>query len=202
MARDEWEAEHERQVAENLRAELLIISELRSQGCDVDSLVEVRVAPGDLPLFLRVVLQHLKTERAPNVRVMLAAPLTGIDISSAWDEVVGLFRAEPDRMAKELIARALAASVTEQRIKALVDLVSTTTDAGAQLMLLSVFAPFRGNPISRRRRLLPLVRSEVERHFDHPEIGHTLRDAVERIDRYESALEKRRAMRARPSAPR
>jgi hypothetical protein len=74
----------------------------------------------------------------------------------------------------------------------LIELLHGTREAGARAMLLSMLGPYRGNSIARRSRLLRLMRPDVERYVDDPEIGPTVRDAIERIERYEAKLAARR----------
>ncbi|MEP7361467.1 MAG: hypothetical protein ABI744_07800 [Chloroflexota bacterium] len=186
-----WEARHQRAVAENLQIDALLRAELTSQGCNVvGNLGQVDVAPNDVPTFLRVMIDAVSRDYSANVKQMIAGAIHQVDASSVWDELADVYRRESG-LTKELLGGILSRDVGDESIGQLVELLHSTEEAGARAMLLSVFAPYRGNSIARRRRLLRLIRPEVERYADDPEIGPTIRDAIDRIDRYEAKLAKR-----------
>ena len=155
-----------------------ILAELRDVGLDVRSVWDLANSSTPYPKAIPILLKHLSLPYSDVVKEGIARSLAVPDpeVREAWSLLVEEYRRTPmgcgiaapgdtrkSRLtAKDGLACALAASVTDERLVELVALAKDRTLGGSRVLLLSA--------LKRRRNTNPLAAEVIDELAEDPEL--------------------------------
>jgi hypothetical protein len=132
--RAKWEAEHKKRIAENLRAQEPVLSDLRAAGFAVDKISSLdSLAP--YARALPILAEHLARPHPPSVRASIARRLAVPEAKFAWKVVTEAFRNEPEGVARQMLANAVTAIADDEVIGDVIELARDTRQANRALLL-------------------------------------------------------------------
>lgn len=172
-------AEERKQRVERISIEVRpVINDLRSVGVSVTSISDLICTSVPYPSAVPVLLHHLTQPYSDAVKEGIARALAVPHplVQDAWPLLIDEYRRAPSGLgfltngdsrqlplrAKDGLACALAAAVTEKTLGDLIALAKDPTHGPSRLLLLS--------PLKRRRNRDPMVRRAVEELRKDPEL--------------------------------
>jgi hypothetical protein len=130
--------EHARRVAELHRALEPLAQDLRAIGVDqlsrLQTGIDTKRAP--FPQAIPVLLEHLRRDYPPDVRVFIAGCLQTPEARVGWDTVLQEYLKEPASLVKSRLANVLAAVAREEDAEVLCGLVRDRANGPSRLLLL------------------------------------------------------------------
>ena len=156
----ERQAAFERRAAELAVAEAPLIAELRSVGCDVQSVYDlVNRSGGGYGEAIPTLLKHLQRQYPDVIRAGIARALGVPEARTAWDLLVRQFRVELGPETRHGLGVALANIASDEHFDEILDLLRDARLGDARIFLLE--------PLST---LLPPQGFEAVKSFEHDHV--------------------------------
>lgn len=143
-ARAERDAKREQLAAGWREAEKPLLEELRRAGVGVDSTWDLVNTSDPYPEALPILLEHLRRDYPDRVREGMARALAVQPAGYAWDELVSLYRQEPDGTdAKDGLAVAVSGAFPSERFDDLIELAKDREQGRSRILLLRAISRLR-----------------------------------------------------------